>query len=92
MLILEKTTGSTELLDPGHGTWSVAVTWAEKVLREQAMPADELRTVLPSEDRALVRRHLDLHLERLDERVASEKRRVELVRLILTDPHRRERR
>jgi hypothetical protein len=89
MLILEKTTGSTGLFDPGRAR-SRGVAWAERVLREQDMPADELRVVLTSEDGDLVRRYLDLHLERLDEWVVSQRRRVELVGLILTEAHRGE--
>jgi hypothetical protein len=84
MLGLETRTGSTQLLDPGHRATSHGVAWAERVLREQEMPADELRVVLTSADRDLVRRHLDLHMERLDEWLDSQKRRVEVVGRILT--------
>jgi hypothetical protein len=54
------------------------------------MPADELRIVLTSADPELVRRHLELHLELLDERLAAQKRLVEAIGLILTDPRDRE--
>ena len=54
------------------------------------MPADELRVVLTSADPELVRRHLELHLELLDERLAAQKRLVEAIGLILTDPRDRE--
>ena len=63
------------------------------------MPADELRVVrrdLRSEsgDRAfvdpLVRRHLELHQEWLDERLAAQKRLVVAIGLILTDPRDRD--
>jgi 2TM domain len=66
------------------------LAWAETVLREQGMPPDELRVVLSSADRELVRRHLELHLERLDERLASQKRLVEAVGRILVDPRDRQ--
>jgi hypothetical protein len=69
---------------------SERVAWAEAVLREQGMPADELRVVLTSADPELVRRHLELHLELLDERLAAQKRLVEAIGLILTDPRDRE--
>jgi hypothetical protein len=49
------------------------------------MPADELRVVLTSADPELVRRHLDLHEEWLEERLAAQKRLVEAIGLILTD-------
>jgi hypothetical protein len=67
-------------------TGSRGVAWAKCVLREQVMPPDELRIVLSSADRELVRRYLDLHLERLDERLASQKRRIEAVGRILAGP------
>ena len=72
------------------GTGSERVAWAEAVLRQQGMPADELRVVLTSADPELVRRHLELHLELLDERLAAQKRLVEAIGLILTDPRDRE--
>jgi hypothetical protein len=59
------------------------VAWAETVLREQDMPADELRVVLTSSDRELIRHHLELHLERLDERLVSQKQDVEAIGRIL---------
>jgi hypothetical protein len=85
MLELETRTRATRLLDAGHPAALRGIAWAERVLREQEMPSDELRVVLTSVDRALVRRHLDLHLERLDEWIVSQQRRVELVGLILSE-------
>jgi hypothetical protein len=73
-------------LDAARLTGSRGVAWAECVLREQEMPVDELRIVLSNADRELVRRYLDLHLERLDERLASQKRRIEAVGRILAGP------
>jgi hypothetical protein len=49
------------------------------------MPPDELRAVLTTADRALVRRHLELHLERLEERLITPARSVAEVERILTD-------
>jgi hypothetical protein len=49
------------------------------------MPGDELRVVLTSADPELVRRHLELHQEWLEERLAAQKRLVEAIRLILPD-------
>src|SRR5262245_2836988 len=77
--------GPASLLDPGCRVWSRRVEWAEKVLREQEMPRDELRVVLTSADGELVRRHLDLHLERLDEWLVLQKRRVLTVGRILAE-------
>jgi hypothetical protein len=66
-----------------RGTRSPRVAWAETVLREQDMPEDELRVVLTSPDRELIRHLLDLHLERLDERLGSQKQDVEAIGRIL---------
>jgi hypothetical protein len=66
-----------------QGTRSPRVAWAETVLREQDMPADELRVVLTSSDRELIRHLLDLHLERLEERLVSQKQDVEAIGRIL---------
>jgi hypothetical protein len=74
------------LLDPRRRAGSQGLAWAEMVLREQEMPADELRIVLSSADKELVRRHLDLHMERLDEWLVSQRRRVEAVGRILAEP------
>jgi hypothetical protein len=67
----------------GQGTRSWRVAWAETVLREQDMPADELRVVLTSSDRELIRHLLDLHLERLEERLVSQKQDVDAIGRIL---------
>jgi hypothetical protein len=68
-------------VDPGSRSW------AETVLRDQGMPPDELLIVLMTPDRGLVRRHLELHLERLEERLATQRRRVAAIgRMLLADP------
>ena len=61
-------------------------SWVEMVLRDQGMPPDELRNVLTTADRELVRRHLELHLERLEERLVTQRRRVAAIERILADP------
>jgi hypothetical protein len=66
-----------------QGTRSRRVAWAVSVLREQDMPADELRVVLTTSDRELIRHLLDLHLERLDERLVSQKQDLEAIGRIL---------
>ena len=50
------------------------VGWTEMVLRSQGMPSDELRVVLTTADRELIRRHLELHLERLEEWLINQQR------------------
>ena len=67
-----------------HQVASASQPWAEMVLRHQEMPPDELRVVLTNADRELVRRHLELHLERLEERLVTQRQRVAEVERILT--------
>ena len=45
-----------------------------ETLREQGMPAAELQTILHSDDPVIVRRYLELHRERLEERLAEQVR------------------
>ena len=59
--------------------------WAETVLRDQGMPPDALRDILTTADRELVRRHLELHLERLEERLVTQRRRVAAIERILAE-------
>jgi DNA-binding transcriptional MerR regulator len=47
-----------------------------RMLRRQGMPAKEVREILNTNDGELIRRHLELHRERLDERLADERRAV----------------
>ena len=61
------------------------LAWAEMVLRDQEMPPDELRVVLTTPDRELVRHHLELHLERLEERLSTQRRRVAAVERIVAE-------
>ena len=75
----------TEHLDRGYKVDSGSRSWAATVLRDQGMPADELRVVLTNADRELVRRHLELHLERLEERLVTQRRRVAAIERIFTD-------
>jgi hypothetical protein len=50
--------------------------WCEaaQMLRAQAMPSEEIRTILTSADGRTVSRYLELHRERLEERLALERR------------------
>jgi len=43
-------------------------------LRRQHMPLDEIRALLTTDDPELVRRYLELHRERLEERLAAQVR------------------
>jgi DNA-binding transcriptional MerR regulator len=45
-----------------------------ETLREQGMPVAELQAILRSDDPVIVRTYLELHRERLDERLAEQVR------------------
>lgn len=47
---------------------------AARALRSCAMPEGEIRSVLRAEDPEVVRRHVELHIERLEERLARQRR------------------
>jgi hypothetical protein len=53
-----------------------SMVWAVDTLSLSEMPAEGIRAVLSAEDPATVRRFLELHRERLDERVAEQRRRL----------------
>jgi hypothetical protein len=55
------------------------------VLREQGMPWDEIRIVSTTPDRELIRRHLELHVERLEERLSDQRRDVAAVERVLAE-------
>ena len=59
---------------------------AEATLFEQGMPADEIRAVLGADDALIVRRYLELHRERLIERLVEERLAVDQVERLLMDP------
>jgi len=76
---------SNDILDPEREVTSGSIAWAEMVLRDQEMPPDELRVVLATADRELVRRHLELHLERFEEWLISQRRSVAAAERILIE-------
>jgi hypothetical protein len=49
------------------------------------MPPDELRLLLTTADRQLVHRHIELHLERLEEWLITQRRSVAAAEGILTE-------
>ncbi len=67
------------------------IGWAEHVLRAHDMPQDEIRAVLTARDPEIVRRYLELHRERLQERCHHELRSIDALEAILIgsgdDPH-----
>jgi hypothetical protein len=52
-------------------------------LIQQGMPEDEVRAVLSTPDPQIVRRHLELHRERLMERAVEERNSVDRVEDVL---------
>lgn len=72
-------------LDPGGPIRLGSLAWAEMVLRDQEMPPAELRVVLTTPDRELVRHHLELHLERLEEWLSTQRRSLAAVERILAE-------
>jgi hypothetical protein len=48
------------------------------------MPPEEIRAVLAAEDPVIVRRHLELHRERLEEGLAEERRTLSALERLLT--------
>lgn len=60
------------------------IAWATRTLQRQGMPADEARRIVCAGDPEIVRRHLELHRERLAERLADELRVVERVAGLLS--------
>ena len=59
-------------------------TWAAMVLLEQEMSPSEVRAVLTTHDPKLVRRFIELHRERLEEGLLTQRRRLAAVERILT--------
>ena len=55
----------------------------ELMLMQQGMPRDEIRAVLRADDPRTVHRHLELHRERLRERLNAERLAADLVERIL---------
>ena len=56
---------------------------AEATLFEQGMPADEIRAVLGAHDPVIIRRSLELHEERLIERLDDQRLAVDRVERLL---------
>lgn len=61
-----------------------SIAWAVGTLHDHEMPADEIRAVLAAEDPEVVRRYLELHRERMQERVANQRRTLASVERSLT--------
>ena len=58
---------------------------AERLLRDLGMPPEEIRAVLVADDPRLVRRHLELHRERLVEQLEDRRRTLTALERELAD-------
>jgi hypothetical protein len=65
-------------MDPG-------VRWAAEVLRAQRMPAGEIGAVLAADDAEEIHRRLELHGERLQERLVEQLRTLARLESLLTE-------
>jgi hypothetical protein len=70
------------LHDPDH--WD-RVLWAAYALRAHGMPQGEVHSLLATDDPRLIRRHLDLHRERLEERFADHRELVNSIEGLLLE-------
>jgi Holliday junction resolvasome RuvABC endonuclease subunit len=55
------------------------------VLRDQGMSWDEIRVVSTTADRELIRRHLELHVERLEEWLRDQRRNIAAIERVLAE-------
>jgi hypothetical protein len=55
------------------------VLWAAYALRAHGMPQGEVHSLLATDDPSLIRRHLELHRERLEERFADHRALVNTI-------------
>jgi DNA-binding transcriptional MerR regulator len=65
--------GSRRELGP-EASWRLAL--ATPVLRDQGMPPEEIDAILGADDPEVIRRYLELHRERLEERLADQRRTI----------------
>jgi 4-alpha-glucanotransferase len=61
------------------------LAWAASTLTRQEMPREEIRAVLAAHDPETVRRYLELHRERLEERLGEQRRTLADVERFLTE-------
>ena len=76
-----KADGSRDELGP-EASWRLAL--ATPVLKDQGMPPEEIEAILGAEDPEVVRRYLELHEERLEERFADQRRTIGRLMQVIT--------
>lgn len=62
-----------------------SLAWAARTLRTHEMPADEIRAILGADDPEVVRRYMELHRERLEERLIDQQRALARLERLLTE-------
>ncbi len=75
----------TQLERESSGTRSRRVAWAARALRHQEMPLQEISAVLSAQDQETRRRYLELHRERLRERLSDQLRTLDRLERLLSD-------
>jgi hypothetical protein len=75
--------GSRAELGP-EASWRLAL--ATPALMDQGMPPEEIDAMLGADDAEVVRRYLELHEERLEERFADQRRTVGRLMQAITTP------
>lgn len=61
------------------------MAWAIITLRHHDMPSEEIRAILEADDPEIVRRYLELHGERLEEKLAEKRRSLACLQRFLAD-------
>ena len=61
------------------------MAWADITLRHHDMPSEEIRAILEADGPEIVRRYLELHGERLEEKVAEQRRTLACRERFLAD-------
>lgn len=62
-----------------------SMAWAIVMLRRIEMPSEEIRAIVAAEDPAIVHRYIELHGERLEERIEEQRRTLASLERVLTD-------
>jgi DNA-binding transcriptional MerR regulator len=81
--------GSRRELGP-EASWRLAL--ATPALRDQGMPPEEIDAILGADDPEVIRRYLELHRERLEERLAYQRRTIGRLIQVITSTKRDRRR
>jgi DNA-binding transcriptional MerR regulator len=75
--------GSRRELAP-EASWRLAL--ATPALRDQGMPPEEIDAILGADDPEVIRRYLELHRERLEERLAEQRRTIGRLIQVIASP------